>query len=668
MIDLSVIIVNYNVKELLENCINSIFTAAKHFNFEVIVVDNNSYDGSTDYIRQKFCNNNNVRLIESNINLGFAKANNLGVQQASGKYLLILNPDTILQEDTLDKTINFYESKDDTGIVTCKLILPSGKLDLACRRSFPTLPVAMYRMLGLSKLFPGSRIFGKYNLTYLDENSTYEVDAVCGAFMLVRKDIYEKAGGFDENYFMYGEDLDLCYQVKKEGYKIYYYADTSIIHYKGESTKKSSLSYVNNFYGAMRVFVEKNFHKTSFLLNTLIKAMIFYRAFISYFLRFIKSVYPALLDIVFIIEAMLISIWLRFEYFPLHAYSFVIIAYSLVWLTSLFIAGAYKRENKFSFIKPLNGILIGFFINSSFTYFFNEFAFSRIVVLRTTAYAFLFLILWRFIVKLFRFFKEKDIFHNRENTLIIGKNSDSERFAGKQKKKIDSPYNIIGYISPDNNDTDGFLGNLDNLVDIISAKKIKHVIFVSETLANQQILDIMWNLKNANLYFKILSLDSDLLLGKNSVDKVDDIYLMQIEYNINKKFNIFVKRIFDIIFGVFCLISVYPWVWVITKFKKLSNTQLKFFKKILIIPSVVSGKYSFVGRATWDKTSYGKNFLGKNGLTGLAQVNFYKNLAEEEIEYYNNYYAKNQSLKLDIEILIRTISLFLFRKKIINNE
>lgn len=668
MVDISVIIVNYNVKELLENCINSVFAAAKNLSIEIIVVDNNSFDGSTEFIKQKFCGKKNVKIIESYINLGFGKANNLGVKNASGKYLLILNPDTILQENTLEKTIRFYESDEQTGIVTCKLILPNGKLDLACRRSFPTLPVAMYRILGLSKVFPRSKIFGKYNLTFLDENSTSEVDAVCGAFLFIRKDIYNEVNGFDENYFMYGEDLDICYQVKKAGYKIFYYPGTSIIHYKGESTKKSSISYVNNFYGAMRIFVEKNLQKSSPLLNAVIRLFIFYRALVSYLSRFIKTVYPALLDVSLIIAAMLLAIKQRFEQFPLEAYGLVIFIYTIVWIISLAISGTYKREHIFSVIKPLYGILIGFFINSSFTYFFNEYAFSRIVVIRATAYSFVFLDFWRIAVRLFRFFYEKDIFHNHENTLLIGKNAESERFIAKQKKKIDTQYNIIGYISSNYTDSEGFVGNLDNLSDIINAKKVKHIIFVSETLTNQQILDIMWNLKNANLYFKILSIDSDLLLGKNSVDKVDDIYLMQIEYNINKKFNIFVKRIFDIIFGIFCLILVYPFVWVIMKIRNLSNTQLKFLNKILLIPSVISGKYSFVGRAVWDKTSYGKNFLGKHGLTGLVQVNFYKNLTEEEIEYYNNYYAKNQSLKLDIEIIIRTISLFLFRKKIINYE
>jgi GT2 family glycosyltransferase/lipopolysaccharide/colanic/teichoic acid biosynthesis glycosyltransferase len=666
--EISVIIVNYNVKELLENCINSIFAASKNIETEIIVVDNNSYDGSAEYLKSKFCSKPNVKIIESKINLGFAKANNLGATQAAGKYLLILNPDTILQEDTLEKTLSFYKSDPKTGAVTCKLVLPNGKLDLACRRSFPSPSVAIYRIIGLSKLFPGNKLFGRYNLTYLNENETYEVDAVCGAFMMIEKATYDKVGGFDEDYFMYGEDLDLCYKIKQAGYKIFYYSGTSIIHFKGESTKKSSISYVNNFYGAMRIFVEKNLHKKFALLNAVIKILIFYRALISYISRFLKAFYPALLDGMMIVGAMLFSIYLRFEFFPLEAYTLVIIIYTVIWLLALSITGSYKRENKLSLVTPLYGILFGFFINSSFTYFFNEFAFSRIVVLRTTAYSYLFLIAWRFISKLYTFSTEKNIFYNNENAILIGKNKESELFAAKAKKRVDSRYNIIGSVSASTEYGSGYLGNLDNLNDIVSARNIRHLIFVSDVLTNQQILTIMWNLRNSNLSFKILSTDSDLLLGKNALDKVDDIYLMQIEYNINKKFNIFVKRLFDIVFGVFCIIFVYPFVLLFNKFSGFHFIKQKFLSKLLFIPQVISGKYSFVGRAIWDTASHGKNFLGKNGLTGLVQVNFYKNLSGEEIEYYNNYYAKNQSLKLDIEIIIKTISLFLFRKKILHNE
>lgn len=663
MTDISIIIVNYNVKELLEHCIRSILSSVSGLNIEIIVVDNNSFDGSIDHIREKFPAEKRLKFIESKINLGFAKANNLGVKEAAGEYVLILNPDTILQEDTLEKTLNFYKENPGTGAVTCKLILPNGKLDLACRRSFPTPSVAVYRIIGLSKLFPRNRIFGKYNLTYLDENKTYEVDAIVGAFMFIKKSIYNEVNGFDEDYFMYGEDLDLCFRLKKAGYKIFYYPDTSIIHYKGESTKKSSISYVNNFYGAMQVFVKKNLNSNFMIMNILIKISIFYRAIISYLSRFIKNSYPVLLDLMFIIGGMILAIYQRFEFFPLKAYTLVIFIYSLVWLITLSLSGSYNKADKFSLVKPLNGILIGFFVNSSFTYFFNEYAFSRAVVLRTVVYSFLFIAGWRLLIKIIFYSKNKSIFR-ASKTLIVGKNSDTESFVNKLKNRVDSEYEFIGYVSSNIGYTKGFIGNLNNLKDIVTDKKIKNIIFAKSELSNQAILDMMWSLKEYNVGFKILSGDSDIILGKSPLEKYDDMYLARIEYNINKKFNIFVKRIFDFLLGLVFLITVYPVVLFLKLFSSFYSKHRKFFEKLILIPKVVTGKYSFVGRATWDENKQGLQFLGKNGLTGLVQINVNRKLTEDEIEYFNFYYAKNQNLALDLEILLKTLSLFIFRKNI----
>lgn len=665
MIDVSVIIVNYNVKELLVNCIKSILSSTGDLKIEIIIVDNNSFDGSVEQVKLKFADDKKIKIIENRVNLGFGRANNLGAKSARGKYLLLLNPDTIIQEDTIEKTVKFYEEKDKAGGVSCKLVLPNGKLDLACRRSFPKPSVAFYRILGLSKLFPHSKTFASYNLTYLDENQTYEVEAICGAFMLVSKDIFEQVGGFDEDYFMYGEDLDLCFRIRKAGYKVFYYSGTSTIHFKGESTRKSSISYVSNFYGAMKIFVQKNLKKKSVLLNTFLRIFIIYRAFISYFVRFLKAVYPALIDLGLIIGSILISIKLRFEFFPIEAYQVPIIIYSIVWMLTLSLTGTYKRENLLSFVRPLYGIMIGFFINSSLTYFFNEYAFSRVVILRTTAYSFLLLELWRGLIRMINFARQKNIFTESGKTLIVGRDEESEKFLNKLKMRLDTDYNILGYISTNNEQGSNYLGNLNNIRDIVASYKVKNVIFAKSALSNQKILDLMWKLKNYNLDFKILSSDSDIILGKSSLDKIDEIYLMQIEYNINKKFNIFVKRVFDLFFSVFCFILIYPIVFLILKVFDVKPPKRKFINKILLLPMVIKGSLSFVGRATWDTTSTGKHFLGKNGLTGLVQINYYKNPSQEELEYYNFYYAKNQSLILDFEIIIKTISLFLFSKKVV---
>ncbi len=275
--DISVVIVNYNVKELVDNCILSIYNANdRKYKIEIFLVDNNSIDGSVAHIAGKYPG---VNIISNDTNIGFSKANNLALRRVKGKYILILNPDTVLEEGTFEKLILFCENDNFAGAVTSKLILENGKLDSACRRSFPVPSVAIPRMLGLSKLFPSSRLFGKYNLTYLDENKTYEVDAICGAFMFIPKKVLDKTGLFDEDYFMYGEDLDLCFRIKKTGYKIFYYPEVTTIHFKGESTRKTNLSYVNNFYGAMKIFVRKNFTGAPRILSSFLQVGIFWSLF-----------------------------------------------------------------------------------------------------------------------------------------------------------------------------------------------------------------------------------------------------------------------------------------------------------------------------------------------------------------------------------------------------
>ncbi|MCJ7552663.1 MAG: glycosyltransferase family 2 protein, partial [Ignavibacteriaceae bacterium] len=260
--DLSIIIVNYNVKVFLQNLLDSIQKASSGIQTEVIIVDNASDDGSIEFLREKYPQ---IKLIVNKTNLGFGKANNIGLKEAKGKFILFLNPDTIVAEDTFSKMIEFFNQTPDAGLAGCKILNPDGTLQLSCRRSFPGPWTSFTKVTGLSTLFPKSKIFARYNLTYLDENQTYEVDAISGSFMMIRKEVYDKVGGFDEQFFMYGEDLDLCYRIQKAGHKVYYVHSTQIIHYKGESTKRSNIDETKVFYKAMHLFVKKHL-STSFLV------------------------------------------------------------------------------------------------------------------------------------------------------------------------------------------------------------------------------------------------------------------------------------------------------------------------------------------------------------------------------------------------------------------
>ncbi len=263
---LSIIIVNYKTYNLTKNTINSLLETIDLIDYEIIVVDNASHDGSLEELQRDFRNNSLLTFIENDSNDGFAVANNLGISDSSGEYILLLNSDVIVKKNTIKNTLNYIEAHDNIGALGCKVSLPNGKLDKACRRSFPTFEVSFYRMTGLSKLFPKSKRFNRYNLSYLDENGIYPVDCIVGAFMLIRRDVLFKCGGLDESYFMYGEDIELCFNIKQLGYDVYYYGKSEIIHYKGASGKTKKTLYA--FHESMDIFYTKHYKNlNNFLIN-----------------------------------------------------------------------------------------------------------------------------------------------------------------------------------------------------------------------------------------------------------------------------------------------------------------------------------------------------------------------------------------------------------------
>lgn len=251
---LSVIIVNYNVKYFLEQCLCSVIKAMKNIDGEILVVDNASTDGSFDFLKTRF---EKVNFIWNKTNVGFAKANNQALKIAKGENILFLNPDTIVPEDCFEKCIAFLNKRN--GALGIKMIDGAGNFLRESKRSFPSPTTSLFKLSGFSQLFPRSKTFSKYHLGYLDENENHEVDILAGAFMMIPKKILEITGGFDEQFFMYGEDIDLSFRIQKAGFKNYYFAESCIIHFKGESTKKGSLNYVKMFYRAMSIFVKKHY-------------------------------------------------------------------------------------------------------------------------------------------------------------------------------------------------------------------------------------------------------------------------------------------------------------------------------------------------------------------------------------------------------------------------
>jgi GT2 family glycosyltransferase len=287
--ELSVIIVSYNVRYFLEQCLRSVRNASENIDCEIFVVDNNSADGSCSMVSTEFPE---VRLIMNNDNRGFSAANNQALKLAAGRFILLLNPDTIVEENTFKKCITFMDSHPDAGAAGVRMINGKGRLLPESKRSLPTPKTAFFKIVGLSFIFPKSRLFNSYYLGHLDDLQTSQADIISGAFMFLRGEAVSRTGLFDEDYFMYGEDIDYSYRLKKAGFNNYYYPEIKIIHYKGESAKKENLNVLINFYKAMRIFVRKHYTDGSLKpFVFLIQVAIFLRAGVSLLNRFIKRIF-----------------------------------------------------------------------------------------------------------------------------------------------------------------------------------------------------------------------------------------------------------------------------------------------------------------------------------------------------------------------------------------
>ena len=652
--DLSIIIVNYNVKEFLQNLLHSAEKASSRISKEIIVIDNASDDGSVEIIKQKFPT---VKLIINKNNIGFGSANNQGLKIAQGKYILFINPDCIVSENTFDKMISFFNEHPDCGLAGCKILNSDGSLQLACRRSFPGPWTSFTKVTGLSNLFPGSRIFARYNLTYLDENKTHEVDAVSGSFMMIKRDAYEKVGGFDDQFFMYGEDLDLCYRVQKAGFKVYYVPDTQIIHYKGESTKRSNLDETKLFYDAMHKFVKK--HLSSFpIVELILRTAIGFTKLFAFLGKRKLALLTALADFVFFNFSLFLAEKVYKNYtewvgFDPQAYIVIYTIPALIHIIVSTLSGVYRKD-VVSVLRNIGAMFISFLILTSATFFFKQYAFSRAVVLITFVLFFIITTLYRIALKLFyRVGIKLDGTLNRR-TVVIGTDSDAISIAEKlkiQKSDVHSFIGLIGKTSSEvGKEVKGFdvVGSINNIRNVVSEKKINEVIFSSEELSYTEMMSIVSASKNDGVDFKIVGSDMNFIVGKSSVSMLDNIPLVEVSYNIASTSVRTLKIIFDYCLSVLVLFSLYPFIYLITK---LSKKQTDFRKLVLSVPSVLSGKKSFVGPKK--QVLFGNVDLGKEGLTGLWYIDDGTFSDSDKLDFY---YAKNQNIWLDLEILGKTLN------------
>lgn len=661
MIDISIIIVNYNVKEFVKNLLYSLHKSLINYSSEIIVIDNASSDGSVENIKDKFPY---VKVIANKENIGFGKANNQGLEVAKGKYIVLLNPDTIVREDTFSKLIDFVNNNPKVGMATCKVLNPDGTLQLACRRGFPGPWTSFTKTTGLSKLFPKSKLFARYNLTYLDENKISEVDAISGSFMFFTREVYNKVGGFDPQFFMYGEDLDLCYRVQQAGYKVCYIPDTEIIHYKGESTKRSNIDEVKIFHNAMHLFVKKHL-SSSFFVEIILRSAIVTRRFFAFFSSYKLAIISAVVDFSLFVGLFMLTEKIyrpgHWEGFPQIVKPWIFFVPAFLQLLVSTFGGSYKR-NTISVLRAILLLIVGFTFASTLTFFFKQYAFSRGVLLMTYAVVGLAYLLWRFLAKVLLHVGVTDSVKN-ERTLIVGSEKYCLELTKKLDKSIDEIFTIVGFITEK---VDGIgrvignqtvLGSLENIIKVIKEEKISKVIFASHEISFEKMFGIVSQSDNINVEFLVAGTELDYLVGKSSVTMLDNVPLLKIHYNISELSHKVVKSILDFLFALL-LMLLYPFVWLASLLHKGKNSFENF---VLSAPSVLIGKKSFIGPQSMEGGS--ELYLGKQGVTGLWFIEKNNLLDKNNLNKLDVYYAKNQNIWLDLEILGKTFSKIIFDKK-----
>lgn len=379
---ISVVIVNYKVPECLRDAIRSIMDAELADQAEIIVVDNASNDNSKELITSEF---KDVKWIQLKTNLGFGKACNIGAQSASGTFILLLNPDTVIAKDTLKVSVDFMQKHTDAGLMGPKILNQDGSLQASCRRGFVTPLVAFYYFTGISKLFPRSKHFARYHLTYMDSEKSAQVDAVSGSFMFIRRSLFKELEGFDERFFMYGEDLDLCWRVREKGYSVYYHPLTQIIHRKGQSSSKSLWRSRFAFYEAMVLFSRKYRHvRGGFFPDWLIFIGIIILS-LQYFGSWLFGhFFPVLLDLLIINSSLWLGLSLRFKeseiyggeigFRMLGVHCLISLSYFIIFLYN----GIYSKK-RYTRINILYSSFLAALLFFSMVFFIKSLAFSRLV-------------------------------------------------------------------------------------------------------------------------------------------------------------------------------------------------------------------------------------------------------------------------------------------------
>lgn len=634
---IAVIIVNYNVAYFLEQCLNSVAQAMTLEPAEVWVVDNNSVDGSVEMVREKFPW---VQLIANKENKGFSKANNQAMEKSKCAYQLLLNPDTVIEEDTLLKVVQYMDAHPKVGGLGVRMVDGKGKFLPESKRGLPTPAVAFYKIFGISRLFPKSKRFGQYHLGYLSEFETNEIEILSGAFMLMRKEALDQVGLLDEAFFMYGEDIDLSYRIIKGGYTNVYFPETRIIHYKGESTKKSSVNYVFVFYRAMVIFARKHFsQKNARLFSFLINLAIYFRAGMALVARFIRRATLPVIDSVYLLIGLfaLTNYWsLANIHFPKETTPYLISTYAAIWMTSITLQGGYDTPIKFK--RFLIGSILGTaFILMAYGLLPKSLQFSRLFILAGTSWVAVYYVLSRLL--LHAMIGKKFAINGKKHArfAIIGSPEEFERVSNilrQTQPKIDQ----IIPVSAANEEIKEAKGNINQLDQIIRVHEIDEVIFCAKNTTAREIIHWMIELPDPDLDFKIAQPDSSYLIGSNSIETAGDLYILDINA-LNEPSKRRQKRFIDLLVGAILLFISPLLIW-------FFSNKAQFIKNIVL---VLLGRKTLVSYSEHNAES-GKSLPKlKSGV--LSPTDSLQDLEESLQNKLNLLYARDYSILKDIQII-----------------
>ncbi len=644
---LSIVIVNYNVGYFLEQCLHSVYKALQHNNgdikvsAEVFVVDNASVDNSCELVRKKFPQ---VRLIANPDNLGFSRANNQAMLLSKGEYVLLLNPDTVVEEDTFEKVIRFMDEHPEAGGLGVKMIDGKGKFLPESKRGLPTPAVAFYKIFGISRIFPKSRRFGRYHMGYLDNDTTNEVEILAGCFMLMRKTVLDRIGLLDEAFFMYGEDIDLSWRIIKSGYKNYYFPETRIIHYKGESTKKSSINYVFVFYKAMVIFAKKHFsEKHARLFSFLINCAIWLRASAAIFNRFLHKTILPLTDAIFVGGGLFLLTHYYEIYagknYPVKLISVALPVYTLVWLVGVFFSGGYDKPLRL--LRILQGLVIATgIILAGYALLPKASQFSRIIILLGAAWASVYYGLSRFLLHLSKPESYRLGPATNRRFIIIGFPDEAQRVADLLTQTLNSP-TLIGVVHPEKNQKqEGFIGHIGQLKEITEIYRIDELVFCARDLSAQQIIGQMSVIENKRLDFKIAPPESLYIIGSNSIETSGDLYVLDIN-SIRKPKNQRNKRMLDGVVALILLLLLPVSIWPV-------NRKGGFIRNIF---QVLIGKKSWIGYGKITASTNPRLPRIKPGVLSPLHALRQKEQPNEVIHKLNVVYAKDYQVRNDVKMI-----------------